>query len=628
MNFLQQIKNFLDVTLARTTAGLALRAQRRGAALIIVILFFVMISLAIIQSATVGTIVELRTYHTLATSKFSYVAAEAGVEDIFYRTIQDMSVPTSETITLNNASSTVTVIDTASAREIYATGNAKNEIRKVFLSISRNASASFPYGAQVGSGGITMKQNAKVDGVGLIKGGIYSDGQIVGANGVTITGNAISSSSLAPDTSASSTACVTDEVVGNVNPNIDYAESFVMTATTTSSPLAKVALYLKRNGNPTSANIQIVADNGGKPGTTALATENLPYSSVSTSYGWVDVAFTAPPTLDPATTYWLLLDSTQDNSKYWYWCTSNTDTYVTGTSSYKQDWSAAGSWTKLSGNRDMTFKLTFGGGVSMIDQVTISGNAKADAITNATIGQDAYYQTISGSTVGGFPHPGSLTPPYVPLPISSTTIAQWKADALTGGTINGDCGNGGLPACNTLPLSLGPKKIAGNFDLDGGNDPSKVLTVTGTLYITGNLTVQNKGKIKCDFAYLGNSCIVMADGYIDVKGNAVLAGSGIDGSYVLLLTTKKGCLGNGGSGCSVNDSAIAIENNVDGALFYSTDSLIDISNNAVVTAVLGYQLQLQNGTEILYNSNISSLSLTPTASGVTGAWSTNRWSEY
>jgi hypothetical protein len=619
-------KSFAEILTWRVTPS-PLRARRRGAALIIVILFFVMISLAIIQSATVGVIVELRTYHTLATSKFSYVAAEAGVEDIFYRTIQDMSVPTSETITLNNASSTVTVIDTASAREIYATGDAKNEIRKVYLSISRNASASFPYGAQVGSGGVVMKQNAKVDGVGLIKGGIYSNGQIVGANGVSITGNAISSSTLAPDPSASSTACMTDEVVGHVNPNIDYAESFVMTATT-SSPLAKVTLYLRREGNPNGTNIRIVADNGGKPGTTALATQELSYSSVSTSYGWVDVAFVSPPTLDPATTYWVVLDSTQDNNKYWYWCTSDTDTYVNGTSSYKQDWSTAGSWTALSGNRDLSFKLTFGGGVSKIDQVTVTGNAKADAITNAAIGQDAYYQTISGSTVGGFSHPGSLTPPYVPLPISTTTVAQWKADAVVGGTINGDCGTGGLPECNTLPLSLGPKKIAGNFDLDGGNDPAKVLTVTGTLYIAGNLTVRNKGKIKCDFAYLGNSCIVVVDGYVNVKGLATLAGSGIDGSYVLLLSTKKGCLGNGGSGCSVNDSAIAIENNVDGALFYATDSLIDISNNAIVTAVLGYQLQLQNGTEILYNSNISSLSLTPTASGVTGAWNTNRWSEY
>lgn len=622
MHFLFQ-QFFRQVGAERTTP----RRQRRGAALIIVILFFVMISLAIIQSATVGTIVELRTYHTLATSKFSYVAAEAGVEDIFYRTIQDMSVPTEETILLNNASSTVTVIDTASAREIYATGNAKNEIRKVFLSISRNASASFPYGAQVGSGGIVMRQNAKVDGVGLIKGGIYSDGQIVGANGVTITGNAISSSSLAPDTSASSTACVIDEEVGHTNPNIDYAESFVMTATT-SAPLAKVTLYLKREGNPSSANIRITADNGGKPSTTALATQSLPYSSVSTTYGWVDVAFATPPTLEPATTYWIVLDSSQDNNKYWYWCMSNSDTYTTGTSSLKQDWSAAGSWTALSGNRDATFKLTFGGGESKIDQVTVSGNAKADAITNAEIGQDAYYQTISGSTVGGFNHPGSPTPPYVPLPISTTTIAQWEADAAAGDTINGNCGNGGLPECNTLPLTLGPKKIDGNFDLDGGNDPSKVLTVTGTLYITGDLIIRNKGKLKCDFAYLGNSCIVVVDGYINVKGLATLAGSGIDGSYVLLLSTKKGCLGDGGSGCSVNDSAIAIENNVDGALFYSTDSLIDISNNAIVTAVLGYQLELQNGTTILYNSNISSLSLTPTASGVTGAWNTNRWSEY
>src|SRR3989338_9645656 len=96
------------------------RRTHRGAALIIVILFFVMISVAIIQSATIGAIVELRTYRTLATSKFSYVAAEAGVEDIFYRTITGKLVPAQQTIGLTHASSTVKVGDISETqRDVY-----------------------------------------------------------------------------------------------------------------------------------------------------------------------------------------------------------------------------------------------------------------------------------------------------------------------------------------------------------------------------------------------------------------------------------------------------------------------------------------------------------------------------
>ena len=603
-----------------------LKQQQKGAALIIVILFFVMISVAIIQSATIGAIVELRTYQTLATSKSSYVAAEAGIEDIFYRTITGKLVPAQQTIELNHASSTVNVVDISETqRDVYATGDAKNEIRKIYLSISKNKTVTFPYGAQVGEGGITMKEQAKINAVGLVHGGIYSDGQIIGANGVSVTGNAISSSGLMADPFASSTVCAIDESVGRTEPGIDFAQSFVISATT-SMPLAKISVYMKRNNNPKDGYIRIAEDNSGQPSTTAIASQELNYSSVGTSYSWVNISFGDPPVLDPETTYWIVFDTAQDNSKYWYWCRGNADHYPVGSTLYKEDWSAAGAWTAVT--EDVTFKITLGGGISKINEVCVSGVGKADAITDAAIGGDAYYQTISGSTVSGVSYPGSLTPPYVPLPISTSTITQWKSDAATGGTINGDCGSGGLPECNELPLSLGPKKISGDLHVDGGNDPTKVLTVNGTLHVTGDIIIENKGKVQCAFTYLGNSCVVIADGYIRVRGLATLSGSGVPGSYLMMLSTKKGCLGGEGSGCSTNGSAIAVENNVDGALFYATDSLIDISNGAVVTAVVGYMIQLQNGSKILYNNDVATLSFMPEPSGVTGAWNTNRWSEY
>ncbi len=595
--------------------------KQRGAALIIVIFFFIVISLSIIQSATVGAVTELRTYRTLATSKFAYVAAEAGVEDVFYRTINTKLVPASETITLNGASATINVVNTSASQiDIYSTGNANNEIRKVYLSISKNKNVSFPYGAQIGEGGVTMGNNAKIDGSGLAKGDIYADGQIVGNPGVIITGNAISSSGLIDDQIASSTSCLTDETVGKLNPSIDYAQSFQMSGTS-STQLSKVSLYLKRNGVATGANVLITADYGGQPTTTALAIEPLSYSSVSTTYGWVDVNFTTPPTLNPGTTYWIVFDSTQSASKYWFWCRSNTDTYATGTPLYKQDYTTAGAWSTVTG--DLTFKTTFGGGVSKIDSVSVSGTAKADAITNSTITGSAYYKSISSSSVGGTSNPGSVTPPYIPLPISSSTITQWKSDALGGGVINGNCGAAGNAACNTFPLSIGPKQINGNFSVDG------TVNVTGTLFVTGNITFTIGKTIQCAFAYLGNSCIVIADGYINIANNAVLLGSGTSGSFLMMLSTLKGCTGAGSGGqCISNSSAINVSNNVSGALFYTTDSLIDITNNAVVTAVVGYMLSLSNNTQILYNNSVTNMSFRPSTVGVTGAWNANRWNEY
>ncbi len=590
--------------------------------MLLVILFFVGISVAILQMVTLVAIAELRLYSGLVTSKYAHVVAEAGIEDIFYRTITGRNVPASQTLVMNGATTTVAVVDvTVTEREIYSTGVSKQQVRKLFMKMNKSVSVNFPYGAQVGAGGLRLSNNTSIDGIGLANGDVYSSGQIIGGSNVLITGNAISGSSLAADMLASSTICVVDETVGRANPDIDFAQRF-MISTSTPSPLAKVSLYIKRNSNPTGANIQIVADNAGAPGTTALATQVLDNSLVATTYGWVDIGFTVPATLNPATPYWIVLDATQSASKYWTWCRSNSDTYAGHSPFYKLDWSTAGAWTAVAG--DMAFKITLGGGVSQIRDLVISGAAKADSIVNTTIGGSAYYQTISGSTVGGTSFPGSPTPPSIPLPLSTTTIAQWKTDAASGATITGNCGVGGVPACNTFPLAMGPKKIDGNLVIDGG----VTLTINGTLHITGNMDVNNNSQVRCAFAFLGNSCVVIVDGYIRVRNNVTFMGSGTPGSFVMLLSTKQGCMGTVGTGCTTNNSALAIENNVDGALFYTTESLLDISNNAVVTAVVGYMISLQNNAAINYDPIVASLTFTSSATSTTGAWNANRWNEF
>jgi hypothetical protein len=597
-----------------------------GAALMIVVFFFVSISVAIVQSATVGAISELRTYRTLATSKAAYVAAEAGIEDVLFRVIRDMQIPVTTEIVLNKATSTVTVNTiSASEKEVYATGQTDSTYRKLYMKITKNINANLPYGAQVAGGGITLKNGAILGGVGLPNSDIYSNGQIVGAPNVQVYGNAISSSGFIPEGIASSTSCTDDELVGKTNPNIDFAQSFQI-STTSSVSLTKVSLYIQRQSSPTGANIRITADASGQPATVALASAVLDNSMVATSYGWVDITFTSPPTLDPATTYWIVLDATQDNSKYWKWCRSAASVYTGGSPSYKLDWSTAGAWTAVAG--DLNFKITLGSGESKIDQVQVFGTStKADAVTNSTINGDAYYQTITGSTVTGASYPGSPTPPVVPLPFTPANIAQWKADAASGGVTTGNCGTGGVAGCNTFPLQLGARQVNGNLDVAGG----ETLTVNGTLYVTGNIDIGaggGAGTVRCSWAFLGNSCIIIADGFIRVRGGSTLLGSGSPGSFLMMLSTKTGCLGSGGTGCTTNDSAIALENSVSGALFYTTDSMIDISNLAKVTAVIGYQLQLQNGTKIIYDPLIADILFSPSATSSTGAWNINRWNEF
>lgn len=602
-------------------------AGQAGAALIISIFFFVAISVAVVQAATIGAIAQLRTYRALAESKYAYVAAEAGIEDIFYRVVHDKQIPASEILSLNGATSSVSVTGSAEEKEIYAIGETDTRTRKLYMKISKITNTNFPYGAQVGEGGAKLKNGARIDGAGLALGDLYSNGQVVGEVNTLITGNVISSSGIEADTVASSTPCETEEEIGHTSPRYDFAQSFVMSAPS-ADVLARVSFYIRRVGGPNTSNIRIVSDNGGvpsAPSTTALATQAFDYTTVSTTLGWVNIPFTSPPTLTPGVKYWIILDSEDSNTKYWFWCRADSDTYAPGDALYKSDWSTGGSWTSLPG--DMTFHVYYGGGVSKIDTLEVSGTAKADTLTNLDIGGDAYYQSISGSTVDGTAYPGSPTPPYVPLPISTTTIATWKGDALDEGEIEGNCGTGGEPECDTFPLSLGPIKVDGDFDIAGG----QTLTVYGTIHVTGNMNIGaggGVGTVKCAVAYLGNSCVIIVDGYIRVRGGSILDGSGTEGSFLMLLTTKKGCLGSGGSGCTTNDSALAIENSVDGAIFYATDSMVDISNNAIISEVVAYKLQMQPGTRVTYDVSLASTSFVPSATLVTGEWNTKRWNEY
>lgn len=597
-----------------------------GAAMLIVVFFFVTVSVAIVLSATLSAIAELRTYRNLATSKFAYVAAESGIEDAFYRLITEKNLPGNYEIGLNGASSTIAVANiSTSEREIFASGKASEQYRKLYLRAGKYYSVNLPYGAQVGEGGVIMGNNAMISGLAGADGNLYSNGQIIGSGGAEVRGNVTVAARLTDDEVASSSACVSDEIMGQTSPKIDHAQSFVM-STTSPDSLARVSLYIKRAGNPSDATIRIVADNAGKPATTALAAQTLSYSSVNTNYAWVDINFSAPAFLNPGETYWIVFDTSAQtpSTKHWIWCRGNTDTYTSGNPLYKDNWSTAGTWTNIAG--DLAFRLAYGGGTSKLDRLVITKDAKADAITNATITGDAYYQSISGSTVGGSAcpnakcHPGSPTPPPLALPISANAIAQWKSDAESGGTI-------GSYTLNSASATLGPKKINGDLHVEN----NATLTIAGTLYVTGDVIFDNNILVRCHFDYGDKGCIIVADGTISVGNNSQFAGSGNPNSFVLVLSAKQGCVGAGTiiPGCTTNNSALAISNNADGALFYADASMIDISNNAVVTAVVGYKLSLTNNTAIQYDNAILNAAFQPTATTTTpGGWNANRWNEF
>ena len=67
------------------------------------------------------------------------------------------------------------------------------------------------------------------------------------------------------------------------------------------------------------------------------------------------------------------------------------------------------------------------GPLGLINSIHATSSAYAHTITNSQIDKDAYYQSISGTTVGGASYPGSADQPIADLPITDDLIGLWEA---------------------------------------------------------------------------------------------------------------------------------------------------------------------------------------------------------
>lgn len=493
---------------------------------------------------------------------------------------------------------------------------------------------AFNYGVQVGQGGLTMDNNS------YIQGNVYSNGSVVGQSTLAeIRGSVIvaGGTALNPDQEQN---LQNGEVVIGKDPTEDGAQSFQPGDT---DVINKVELYLKRTASaPADATIRIVNNSGGSPGTTTLASGTLNSSLVTTTFGWIEVPLTTNPVLTSGQTYWLVIDANDSNTKYYTWGKHDNSGYGNGVGKTSANWSAGG-WADANG--DFAFRTYLGGvttgitnikipssvtgavaeaheitGASLkatvtcatmdgttvtggvtcgsIDSSTIAGNVITDGIESSTVTGNLTCETRTSTTVTGtvtcpmtFSQPSDPAP--AAFPVSDANIDQWQADALLGGTHSGNL------VLNS-DTTLGPRVISG--DLSFGST-GIVLTINGTVYVQGKMSVSNGSQIKCGAGYGPESCIIVVDGSIDLSNNATFAGSGESTSFVLLLSNST-CDGLLGSNCAPNTSAIYVKNNANGVIFYAPDGRIHLSQNVSLTEATGHSLHLENGANVTYQQGL------------------------
>lgn len=260
----------------------------------------------------------------------------------------------------------------------------------------------------------------------------------------------------------------------------------------------------------------------------------------------------------------------------------------------------------------------------LISGIKSTGSIYAHTLQNSTAGKDAYYysagtiDSYTSSHVTGTKYPGSIDQPTVELPISDDQIATWEADAEAGGTAT--CSGGTYSI--TASTIIGPLKIPCNLNISG----SPTVTISGAIWVKGNITIQNNAILKMDPALGAQNVAIIADdpanrltgSLISIQNNASFQNSGTAGSFVFMISQNNSAE-NGGS---VN--AITLSNNTTALVAYAAHGLIPLSNNISLKEVTAYKITLQNNANVIYDTGLPN---TLFEAGPGGGYNVVDWTE-
>lgn len=570
------------------------------------ILIFIFIALGVVLFTVLFLIAGAQLYFQNAmysvNAEKAAALAEAGIDKALTSLNRiGVSYNGEETLFGDGVYSVIVTNKDAATKILQVTGYIPNKdnpkIKRVIkISASRGTGIAFHYGIQVGEGGLELGNDNTVTGT------IYSNGSIEMGNGNTITGDAWVAAGIAP-TADQQTDCQTcvDYIFGRTEDGqtrLDIDQSFKPSLT---DKLRKISIKVKKIGNPPNITVRVMGDDNGKPKKNeVLATGILESSLVTTEYGWIDVTFSTNPTLSAGTTYWIMLDTSSDNSNYWSWQNDLAQGYNNGQPQWSPNWNTGNpSWNAFSG--DLSFAVYLGGttkSLSSGSNTMIEGNAHANVINGLIIGKDAYYQSISNSLVNGSPcpntncHPGSEDPPPQAFPISEANILSWQTEAANAGSLS-------APVCGS-PVAWGPGKFTGDLAL-GNNCYIKVKT---PIWITGNITFGNHNRFTLDPSFGAGSGIIVA-GNNSTTGQVVMGndnqflGTGEQNSILVLLSTYDSRIN--------NNNAVTIGNVGNTGVFYADKGIIDPGNSNQFKELTAWKIKLTNGSIIDYQTGLASI---------------------
>lgn len=568
------------------------------------LLLFLTISITVLVGIATPVAIQVRTAADFLQSKQGYISADVLNEEALYRLNKGRTLPSSIVLSFNDSTSTALITDIGGgAKQVLSTG-----ISGAFTRLSRSVftqgeNLSITYGLQVGDGGLTMSGSPTVNG------SVISNGNIVGSGVSTINGSASASTASVQTTNQQNGAGVpaVNTTFGNANASQDFAQSFTVSTTTA---MARAMVYIRKTGTPANITARITTSSSNRPTNTVLMSGTVNASQVTTTYGWVPVLFTSNVSLTPGTTYWLVLDVPSNSTANTYVIgVSNTNSYAAGSIALGRH-GVANSWVNQNANNDAFFEIYLGG-VSNITGVVVNGNAAAYTVTNSTVSGTLSCQSGSGNNKAC--NTSSSTPTTRLFPFSNNDIEGWKAEAIAGGTHSGN-----LTLNNIMSTSTGARRINGNLTI---TDAAR-MTLSGTLYVTGNLSVQGDTDLVLNSSVGAKSVVVVVDGTVSIGNAANVNGNGTPGSYMVIVTTS-GC---GGITTCAGASAMTVSGAAGAVVLLAPNGQVTFDGSASAKAVVAYKMSLTGATTLNYESGLATISFDGTSGGGS-SWITDTWKE-
>jgi len=261
--------------------------------------------------------------------------------------------------------------------------------------------------------------------------------------------------------------------------------------------------------------------------------------------------------------------------------------------------------SSLAGGFDYAIQST--GDIKMEGGSKIVGDAYSNSAiifqsgSNATITSHAYYQTIDSKIlVNGSTCPNAYCHPNAQpkeLPLTDAEVTVWKNEISTTLALNCRQASDSGPNdtyCISGNQTLGIQKIDGGVHLEN----NAILTLSGNIWITGNITFGNNITVVLDSSLGPSSAVIITDGIVDVGNNVMVcpttpAPTCNAQGFVIILSTNP----------STSDTAPAIyaANNSSSIIFAAINGALRVKQNGALNAAASKNLHLEQNSTVTYN---------------------------